>query len=241
MVNNVEIKNTVFIEFGVENYTESNTRFLMMNKNWSGLVMDGSKENMDFVKSDLISRRFNLKSESIFINVENINKIIHANGIEGEIGLLSIDIDGNDYWVWKAINKVDPVIVVVEFNSLLGSENPYTVPYDPNFYGTQYHYSNLIYGSSLLSLCDLAEEKWYSFIGCNTAGNNAYFVKKERLNGLLPGLTASTGYVLSQFSESRDPNAYWTNLKHPERLKVVEGVTVFNTRTDKDEIFSLNS
>ena len=99
----VPISNKVFVEFGVENYLEANTRFLMVKDNWAGLVMDGSQQNIDFVRQDDISWRFNLKAQQAFITKENINDLIRANGISGEIGLLSIDIDGNDYWVWEAI------------------------------------------------------------------------------------------------------------------------------------------
>ena len=63
------------------------------------------------------------------------------------IGLLSIDIDGNDYWVWKAITTIDPSIVVIEYNSILGSSKNYTVPYSKNFERNRAHYSNLYYGA----------------------------------------------------------------------------------------------
>ena len=231
LTSNLDITNKVFVEFGVENYTESNTRFLLMNDNWRGLVMDGSDQNVRYIKSDIITRRFDIKSKAVFVTAENINDVIKEHGIEGEIGLLSVDIDGNDYWVWKAINVVNPVIVVSEFNSVWGPDKPYTIPYDPSFYRTDYHYSNLCYGSSLLSLCDLAEEKGYAFVGCNTMGNNAYFVRKNKLGNLLKPLTAGEGYVRSNFSESRNETGHWTYLKGSDRIKKMNGVKVYNTRT----------
>jgi hypothetical protein len=89
----------------------------------------------------------------------------------------------------------------------------------------------LCYGTSLLSLCDLAEEKGYAFVGCNTMGNNAYFVRKDKLNNLLKPLAASEGYVQSNFSESRNEAGQWTYLKGTDRLQRMNGVKVFNTRT----------
>jgi hypothetical protein len=194
----------IFVEFGVENYTESNTRFLLMNKNWAGLVIDGSPENIAFIKSDEIYWRYNLKAECSFITRENINDLIRRNGIRGDIGLLSIDIDGNDYWVWEAIDVISPSIVVIEYNARFGPERAVTVPYDPAFVRSVKHPSNIYYGASLAGLCVLAKRKGYSFVGSNSAGNNAFFVKKELRPSDLPELTPAQGYVRLQFRECRN-------------------------------------
>ena len=90
-----------FIEFGVENYLESNTRFLLINNNWSGLIFDMSKENISEIKKHYYYWRHDLRAETATITAENINDLIEKNGFKKPIGLLSIDIDGNDYWVWK--------------------------------------------------------------------------------------------------------------------------------------------
>lgn len=235
LTSKLDISNKIFVEFGVENYIESNTRFLLMNDNWSGLVIDGSKANINYIKEDLISRKFDLKSKASFITAENINEVLSEANLPSEIGLLSIDIDGNDYWVWKAIKVIKPIIVISEYNSIWGFDKPYTVPYQPNFYRTDYHYSNLCYGSSLLSLVDLAHVKGYAFIGCNTMGNNAYFVRKDKLNDLFPSLSCEKGYVLSKFSESRNKKGNWTYLKGTDRLELLKNIEIFNTRTNKIE------
>jgi hypothetical protein len=194
----------IFVEFGVENYTESNTRFLLVNDSWAGLVIDGSSKNIEFVKNDDIYWQHNLKAQQGFITRENINDLIHGNGIAGEIGLLSIDIDGNDYWVWEAIDVVCPSVVVVEYNSRFGPERAVTVPYDPAFVRSSAHHSNIYYGASLAALCSLSKRKGYSFVGCNTAGNNAFFVRSELRPTGLPELTPAEGFVRLQFRESRN-------------------------------------
>ncbi|MCB9036078.1 MAG: hypothetical protein H6557_05595 [Lewinellaceae bacterium] len=237
LTSKLEVQNKTFVEFGVENYTESNTRFLLLNSNWSGLVMDGSEDNIAFIKKDDITRKYDLKSQKAFITAENINELLSGNNITGEIGLISIDIDGNDYWVWKAITVINPVIVVSEYNSIWGYDKPFTVPYDPNFFRTDYHYTNLVYGSSLLSLCDLAEEKGYYFVGCNTMGNNAYFIRKDRLGKILSPLSPEEGYSFSKFSESRGRDGSWTMLKGDARLRAILGVNVYDTR--KKEVIKL--
>ena len=120
LVNNIDIENNFFIEFGVENYLESNTRFLLKKFNWSGLIIDSSQKNIDYIKKDKIYWQHDINALCEFISRENVNKIFLENISQKNIGLLSIDIDGNDYWVWKAITTIDPSIVVIEYNSILG-------------------------------------------------------------------------------------------------------------------------
>ncbi|MFM6608172.1 MAG: hypothetical protein ACKPJO_23270, partial [Dolichospermum sp.] len=179
LIRNVPINRKIFVEFGVQNYTESNTRFLLINNNWSGLVIDGGSEEISYIKNDPIYWQYNLKAVNSFITKDNINQIISDNGIQGEIGLLSVDIDGNDYWVWQAIDCINPAIVISEYNFRFGANKAVTVPYDASFVRSKAHYSNIYYGASLKALCILADKKGYAFVGCNSAGNNAFFVRKD--------------------------------------------------------------
>src|SRR5687768_6497737 len=114
LIHKVPITNKVFVEFGVENYTEANTRFLLMNNNWKGLIMDGSKEHMSSVQKDNLYWQYDLTAMPHFITRENINQLLTEYGIVGNIGLLHIDIDGNDYYVWDTIDVIQPDIVIVE-------------------------------------------------------------------------------------------------------------------------------
>lgn len=221
-----------FIEFGVEDYTECNTRFLLMNDNWSGLIMDGDKKAMEAVRSKSFYWRFDLKSAGVFITRENINQLFLENGYSGEIGLLSIDIDGNDYWIWEQINSVEPVIVTVEYNSVFGFEHAITIPYDPAFYRTEAHYSNLYWGASLKALCVLAEKKGYALVGCNSSGLNAHFVRKDKL-GKIPVTTCAEGYVESRFRESRDEQGNLTYLSGKERLNAIKHMDVFDLENQR--------
>jgi hypothetical protein len=200
----VPIERQVFVEFGVENYRESNTRFLLMHDNWSGLVMDGSPRNIEFIKRDSIFWRYNLKADCAFISRENINDLLKRNGLEGDIGLLSVDIDGNDYWVWEAIDIVTPRIVVAEYNARFGPDRAVTVPYRADFTRHDGHHSMIYYGASLAALVRLGDRKGYDFVGSNSSGNNAFFVRKDVRPAALPVLTAREGYVRNQFREARD-------------------------------------
>lgn len=234
LINKIEIPVKSFIEFGVENYQESNTRFLLINDNWSGLVMDSSKKNINYIKNDSISWKYSLLSKEAFINSENINDLISSSGFNGEIGILSIDIDGNDYWIWKAINVVNPVIAIVEYNSVLGADRSITVPYKKTFSRTKEHYSNLYFGASLSALCFLAEEKGYYFIGSDSHGVNAYFVRKDKIGALKP-ITAKEGFVPSKFAQSRDRNGTLNHISYQYQLEVIKGLEVYNVETNKKE------
>jgi hypothetical protein len=200
----VPIERHTFVEFGVENYRESNTRFLLMHDNWSGLVIDGSERNIDFIRNDAIFWRHNLKADCAFVSRENINELLRRNGLEGDLGLLSIDIDGNDYWVWETIDVVKPRIVIAEYNSRFGADRSVTVPYRADFTRKEAHPSMIYYGASLAALVHLGNRKGYDFVGSNSAGNNAFFVRRDVRPESLPVLTAQAGYVRSQFRETRD-------------------------------------
>ena len=123
ILSKIEVPNKIFVEFGVETYTESNTRFLLISNNWSGLVIDGSKKNIDFIKKDFIYWKYDITAVESFITKENINQLIgnYTKEIQ-DIGLLSVDIDGNDYWVWESIECIKPRIVICEYNSAFGPE-----------------------------------------------------------------------------------------------------------------------
>jgi len=221
--------NETFVEFGVESYREANTRFLLINDNWRGLVMDGSRQNINAIRRDPISWRHDLKSACAIVTAENIDQLLLDQEFEGDIGLPHTDIDGNDYWVWRALTAVCPAIAIVEYNSVFGAERAITIPYEPKFRRGR-RASNLYYGASLSSLCDLATTKGYDFVGSNSAGNNAYFVRSE-LNQVLKPLTAAEGYVTSKFAESRDRKDRLTYLRGEDRLNSIRGLPVFNTRT----------
>lgn len=202
LLRHVEVDRKVFVEFGADNYNfESNTRFLLTNNNWSGLVIDGGQDHIDRIKSTRAYWLHNLKVARAFITKDNINQLLRENGVSGEIGLLSIDIDGNDYWVWKAIDAVNPVIVVAEYNYRFGGERAVTVPYDENFDRERAHPSKIYYGASLKALCLLAKSKGYAFVGCNSNGVNAFFIRRDRLPGRIGELTSEEGFVAGEFAE----------------------------------------
>ncbi|OYU95057.1 MAG: hypothetical protein CFE21_12170 [Bacteroidetes bacterium B1(2017)] len=226
----LDFEHQTFLEFGVEDYSEANTRYLLKSKNWTGFVMDGSRQHIQKIQDGELYWQHELFAKEAFITAENINTLITEAGFANKLGLLHIDIDGNDYHIWKAITCINPTLVIMEYNSIFGSNQAWTIPYEPEFVRQNKHFSHLYCGCSLLSYCDLAEEKGYAFVGSNRAGNNAYFVRKDKLKQL-PVLSAEQGYVESKFRESRNQDGQLTFAAGSERLKLLNGLDIYNTRT----------
>ncbi|MGG9964238.1 hypothetical protein [Ferruginibacter sp. SUN106] len=225
IISQVEIPNPIFIEFGVEYYTESNTRFLLLNNNWQGLVIDGSKQNIRFIKQDFIYWKYTITACHSFITRENINALISNYTSCSDIGLLSIDIDGNDYWIWDVIEVVHPRIIICEYNATLGSTYKVSVPYAADFEQTKSHFSNIYYGASLAALCHLAEKKGYDFIGTASSGVNAFFVRKD-LSAPFIKYTAAGGFHESVNRSSKNKKGQLDFLPAAEKLNVIKDMPV---------------
>ncbi|MBI5472554.1 MAG: hypothetical protein HY961_09435 [Ignavibacteriae bacterium] len=228
----MDIPTKVFVEFGVYDYRESNTRFLLQNDNWSGLIIDSSARFIDQIKKDELYFRNDLRAACAFVTRENINDLLSTNGIAGDIGLLSIDIDGNDYWIWESISVITPRIVICEYDSLLGPVHEVATPYSPDFDRAKAHYSNLYGGASIAALDSLARRKGYSLVGSNSAGNNAFFVRSDVV-GNIAVFTPQQAYVKSKFRNSKDKDGNQTYLGFEESRSLIGEMPVFNFSGNK--------
>ncbi|HTS43352.1 MAG TPA: hypothetical protein VMH01_03075 [Puia sp.] len=235
IISQVDIPNKIFVEFGVENYTESNTRFLLINNNWSGLVIDGDKKNIRFIKSDYIYWKYDITAYHSFITKKNINQLIHQYTDCRDIGLLSIDVDGNDYWIWEAIDVIEPRIVICEYNSAFGVQKKVSVPYADYFVRTKAHYSNLYFGASLAAFCHLAEKKGYDFIGTADPGVNAFFVRKD-LSHPFAKYEAKENFHLSANRDSKDKKGRNSFLRHNERLPLIKELPLIDITTGQSHL-----
>ena len=232
LIRKVDIDKKIFVEFGVENYVESNTRFLLVNNHWSGLVLDGDSENIEYIMRDPIYWARNIQAVHAFITRDNINQLLEKNGVTGDIGILSIDIDGNDYWVWSEINVISPRIVVCEYNSQFGPDAQITVPYDPSFVRDNAHYSKVYYGASISALTSLANSKGYSLVGGNCAGNNIFFVRNDLIEKLTV-MTPRDVYRRAQFREYHDERGRLTFDSFDARSEKIAHLPVFDVRKNK--------
>jgi hypothetical protein len=220
-----------FVEFGVESYREANTRFLLRNRNWRGLIMDGGEEMVQAVRDDGLYLAHDLTVSSAFLTRDNINDLISAAGFRGEIGLLSIDVDGNDYWIWEAIEVIQPIICICEYNAIFGDMHPISVPYSATFHRTAAHYSNLYFGASIGALRSLAARKGYRFAGTTSAANDAFFVREDYAQRFLNTSVENIRALPSFFRDSKDQSGRLTYLGGLERLRHISSLPVVNVET----------
>ena len=165
-----------FVEFGVETGIECNSVKLLV-EGWRGLWIEANAQSCKAIATnfDAFLKDRRLMLQQSLVTAENINGLIGKSGLHGEIDLLSIDIDFNDYWVWKAIEAVDPRVVVIEYNAGLRPPLSLTVPYQANRSGDGTNF----FGASLEALVRLGAAKGYRIVGCNMSGSNAFFVRAD--------------------------------------------------------------
>lgn len=162
----IKTTNRFFVEFGVTDGKVCNTRYLLEENGWQGLMMDDSENNPPLIKKE-------------FVTAENISRLFEKYYVPKDFDLLSIDIDFNDYWIWKAIEGYFPRVVVIEYNSSYPPTESKTVPYDPH---GRWDRKTNYFGSSLLALMKLGRSKGYTLVGCDSNGVNAFFVKSDLLH-----------------------------------------------------------
>lgn len=226
-----------FVEFGVQNYTESNTRYLLKKRNFMGLIMDGAQKNMDFVKQDEIYWKHDLEAKCAFITKENIDSIIKewldSRGLKN-IAILSVDIDGVDYFVWESIECIKPAVVIVEFNALLGWHLHISVPYRADFERFTAHHSGLYFGASLPALIELGKRKGYVFVGADSSGTNAFFIHESLADKASFDVKSIDYYCKSHNArQSRDKNGTLNFIGGDERTQMLDNMPFYDTTQDK--------
>ncbi len=155
--------NKYFVEIGVGNADECNTRLLREN-GWNGLMLD----SVHFNPSKGIQREF--------VDAENVNLLLDKYHVPSGFDVLSIDIDGNDYWVWKAINPIyKPRVVIIEWNCSISPFRALAIPYSPNFAWD----STCYYGASILALARLGERKGMVLVAADKRATNLFFVTQS--------------------------------------------------------------
>ena len=238
LINFLGIESKNFIEFGVGNFHESNSHFLLVNNSWNGFIIDSSKKNITTIKNSEMYWRYNLRAELAFIDKNNINLLLELSGFK-KLGYLHIDLDGNDYWILDTINLklYEPDILILEYNAVFGNNDEISVPYDKNFNRMKAHYSGKYWGASLKAFNFLAEKKDYYFIGCNSAGNNAYFLHRK-FEKLIPKTNIDLGFQDARYRDSREKNSQNNKigklqyLSVKEQRKQIQGLQVVNVKNN---------
>lgn len=185
----------LFVEFGFGK-TECNCLHLAFDRKFAGLLMDGSTRGCTYARDAYrwLGKHHQIQVVNAFVTAENVNSLIAGRGITGDIDVLSIDVDGVDYWLWERLDVVSPRIVVIEYNASMGDERAITVPYEPAFVRWNKHDSGLYHGVSLLALERLGARKGYRLVGCDTMGVNAFFLRDDLDAPSVPTLTTKQAF-----------------------------------------------
>ena len=238
----LDITSPKFIEIGVGNYQESNTRYLFETTSPKGLIIDCVKNLKTEVLKNTKLWRGDLKIIENFIDSENIIKILKENSFYEKIDLFSIDIDGTDYWVLKQIPNNFSKIIIVEYNSNFGHEFEVTVPNIKKFDRTKYHYSNLCFGTSLKAVINLLEKKNYTFIGTNTSKLNAFFVSNTELNKInlnIPDKNNLQKFTNSNLRESRNTSGELNYLSGNKKLNEIKDCQIIDVSNEEEKLLTI--
>jgi hypothetical protein len=221
LTGNLQIANRTFIEFGVEDFHESNCRFLMTKDLWQGYVIDGSPANIATLEASDFFWKYPLTAKASFITRENVAALLEESGFDKDLGILSVDIDGVDYFVLQALEAWRPRILVVEYNGVFGGSRAVSVPYSADFQRNLRHKSNLYYGASLSAFNHLAAARGYALVGVNSVGSNAFFVRRELLNERVREVSLATCYRPSCFREGRGADGQLSLLSGVQRRRPI--------------------
>ena len=231
----LKIKNLKFVEIGTENYSESNTRYLFETRHCDGLIIDGYKNLEEEIGKYLLLDKGNLKIYNNFIEPESIVEILKKNNFDKDLDLFSIDIDGLDYWVIKELPNKISKIFIAEYNPYFGPDLEITVPNIKNFNRTNYHYSNLCYGSSLKAIINILKTKGFSFIGSNGLKNNAFFVLNEYLNLISLDQPSQNlfEYTDAKYREGRDIDNKLTFHTPQDVIKIIANCEIIDLKDNR--------
>lgn len=168
----------VFADIGSGDCIKSNCASVAVHAGWTGCFIDYSSQQLSIGKAfykKVVKSSHRLSFIQEKVTPFNINELLEGAGISAQTGLLSIDIDGNDYWIWKAIHHIRPRIVVIEAKVEFGPGN-YIVPYgDFNHHSGDQRYN----GASVEALRRLGRDKGYKLVAANKQGYNLFFVQEQ--------------------------------------------------------------
>ena len=206
-----------FVEFG---FHPNQFNCAGLKSNYTGLLIDGDLSTVQLARSILPNR---IEVAQRFLTLENLD-LITTRSTAGDLGILSIDVDGNDYWFLERLIELQPAIVVVEYNASL-LHHPIVVPYDPAFDRHKKHPSGWYHGASLTALHRLCAKSGYQLVRVASGGGNAFFVKRTQAITDLPILDPIHAYRECTLRNkwSRRPAAeQWQEIKHMPFVRLDE-------------------
>ena len=231
----LKINTPKFLEIGTEDYSESNTRYIYETCSTDGLIIDGYKNLEETISKFLPLYKGNLKIINKLIESDSIIEILEKNNFIKDLDIFSIDIDSVDYWIIKELPNKISKIFIAEYNPYFGPDLEITVPNIKNFNRTDYHFSNLCWGSSLKAIINILKEKGFSFIGVNDLKNNAFFVLNEYLNliSLNPPKKNLCNYTNAKYREGRDIEGKLTYHSPYDVMNIIKNCEVFDLKDNQ--------
>jgi hypothetical protein len=198
----VGVTNKIFVEFGVESGIECNCARLAIEEGWSGLFLEAD-ETFFRQLHQRYRERSAVRCVPARVTSGNIESLLADAAIPREFDVLSIDIDGNDYWVWSAIESWRPRVVIIEYNAAFPPPRKWVMSENPEHRWDHTNY----YGASLASLVALGRKKGYTLVATDSTGVNSFFVRDDLVSGdkfLDPALH----YHYSPFNHPLCPNGH---------------------------------
>ena len=211
------VENRYIVEVGTEDGRECNSANLILNFGWSGCLIEASESSAAAAREYFSACR--VLDRVHLINAwalpGNINELLRNAGVPGTVDILSIDIDSHDYWLWRALDCLNPRIVVIEYNASFSPDSCVTVPYPmPRIKGKAARY---YHGASLMAMQQLGREKGYTMVGGDSRGINCFFVRND--------LAAAAGLTAVSTESAYRPH-FWRSLKQSpaEQYRITAGL-----------------
>lgn len=192
VLSQIGVTNRSFVEIGIQNGMECNTANLTFNFGWGGVLIEGSTADAAAAQRNYVCYPGVTVKQS-FVTRENVAGLLKSSNAHPEADLFSLDIDGNDYWIWEALTDFKPRLAVVEYNAVFGPERAVTIPYKADFCAGEKH-PRMYCGASLAALTKLANKKGYVLVGCADLGPNAFYVRADQLKGNLEEVSVKEAY-----------------------------------------------
>lgn len=227
----LEISKPKILEIGAGEFNECNSKYLVYSRNSSAVLVDSNSNLIRNIKKSDLEWKTHLKGLNHWVTPKNINQIRdQAHDYMRGIDILSIDLDGNDFWILNELNLDTIRVLIVEYNPIFGSRHSVSIPRNDEFNRSNFHYSNLFWGASILAYVNLLSEKGFKLIGTNRVGCNAFFIDSS----LSDKFQALNSFKLEdlvdwRIRESRDHLGRKTFLDIDKMKKSIENLEVQNT------------
>ena len=235
LLDELQISKPRIMEIGAGDFSECNSRFALHKRNCSAYLVDMREDLQRGLQESEIRWKASVAVEIAKIDEKNIKDIeSRASKFLKYIDVISLDIDGIDFWIAQHINWNGIKIAIVEYNPVFGAKLAVSVPKDTFSSRFEHHYSGLVYGASLLAWIEFFASKDMRFVGTNRAGNNAFFVSSSLAGNLpfrLPDMSQLDAYVDWQIRDSRNQDQTLSSLSLEQARNLISGVELIDTQT----------